>query len=948
MNSRADDGTIVQAHSTNTIINDKEVKDKIAKISGSVFELLKKQLDDKRNAFLAEITAAEDLASRSHFYSTKSLKSKLTENYRTALHNQALENPLEYFKQKCLKDYEEKLKKIEEDYTAIKIKVKTNLEINASVTESMHQLEPPLYRRVDKLKKDLIETLQNVAAEYREYLISIGEWVKRIPEFTDKFSCVGTTYGALQPKIDKSTGYGLKFGHVIRDKGELPRKPFSIDEIKKMELKDIEKMINQVIQECLYKPYANDAHIVHEKIKTHFDRLEKERPKDNYDDVKDFEFQKYGTFYQYLSSFKIIKKEHELLEIPMNFHRKTLIDEEKRQDQEVAGDIHAVLKNLQSLVDQFKSTTDGDIALVAGECKRTIASFDEAAAALYNDIESSHIKMAFVNSDAKSMRLAIDSFTHKVQLAYEDSIKAAKQLNEVSFKSNYEAALDHLQIANNKKHELNNHIKELEKYELTMAEKLRLAATQFEGSIHKTLQTKYAREVIKFTKLRTDITSSNQYIEEANQLPKAIQVYGDFTFDYVRSRSAIKDASQYFEKIPESIENIWKSYNKMLDDAQAKITFKFHEYQKSALQQVAFTSELLKNGNEFLEKAKHFQSSAEHKLNVAKTQFPIKLHAEHQENFDIVQMELIDAYKQREDEIKNFEIVKYMPDAIKDYSDILYKVSVMQDETRSVELSCRAIAKEKEELEQIEIIAKKSQEFGVVQKSFAETAKLKLEKAKSTLKKAACLLKEVEGIKYSEQKMLELTKRTYPHEMHKKPQAIFDSACTRYSSALTSYESAEKDLKASEDLCNTICEEVNNAAIVEKEKQLATNFRQLLLKTILFHLEVWPGKWGGGIDFRFMGKVHRIPHGVFELIDALNSSADHKLWMENVLKVAKARNAIKYFFQIRNDSTSALYCAIKNHLKLNEKSLELLTNECQKIIPGLESEEKGIPLTNHF
>lgn len=738
--------------------------------------------------------------------------------------------------------------------------------------------------------------------------------------------------------------------------GELPKNTISIDAIKKMSLDDIEKMINHVIDECMF--YSEDAYDVLGIIKNKFRILASKEEYKEFFKFKEFwawEWMRRG-YCQYLKSIILLKKEKELHDHPLEVAAQQLKKLENDQDDDMAVHIKSSLEKLQDAVHIFRSNVDKDIALIAGEKKNAIDFYSGSSEKSYKKIASLNANMQLDNDEAKTSSISVDTASHKVRLAYEDAIKFARLDEKKQFEKYAKLADESLANAKESMQKLDSNLARLKKFDKAIDDKLILAKQNFDGAFHRIPQAKYERESKKYANLKAHYVSVKKDFDLANILPGAIQCYGDFQFDCANATTRIHEADKSLAAIPNNIQRVWQSFNTLIDDVKEKMALRFDDHQAKVKQDLEAAYDLAKKAADDLALADRLRDQAMQKLNVAKEKFPGEIHVEHQETFDALVMQHTAAVKRYQFEEKRLASIRSIPQAMQEYRNIVLNTVVMQEEAM---VAMRSYEKISTVVNDIGLAFDESQRLkqaGVIKSSLEEMSKLKLKEAEIAFESAVEALKKAEEIQSRERKALEDAKAKYPVELHVKPQEIFDVASNKYTLAFNNCSCAKKDLAIATQNFKNLQQQLVLAKQIAQEKQLATQLRQLLLKAILNNLTLWkPGKWGGGMDFEYDGKHYCIPHGVYELIIGLMSSDDPKLfdsvgrnhnqWIKAVSNSAKTRDDLasswRYsLFSIRNDQTTgALYRAIKTNLKLDVNSLQSLHLALTKI-PGLTLEQK--------
>lgn len=939
MDSRVEQGMIGPGDLKTIRVSEEEIEQKLESICASAFRMLKTQLDEKREALISVTTAAELIESSSNYYSTKVLQKKLSENCRLALNQPSLDYPLKHIENERKQEYDSILSDINNNYDVIRESIKANIITIKKSANSIEDKKPPLKKQLNTFKSDLINALQNAAEECCELLVPKGKvWTnQKLEEFTDIFGCVVRVFGS-SVHLDKSVGYGLNFGKKLRIDGKLPKTLSSLASIKEMKLDDIEQMINQLINECYnYK----DSYYLLQKIKENLEKLSTNEMYRGY-----IQFKIEGTFSHYLKSVSFLKKEKNIVDEPLALIKKQHAEIEMKGDGAVAQQIQEILKPLQASVETYRANTDKVISFINAEARNAAEYLNGASLECYNDLASSISSMQFTNSEAKTVSIATDTATHKVQLAYESAIKYAKVMDQKEFDIQAKWADESLSVAHVKMLDLNPQLLALESHRVANAKKLAIAKEMYNGSIYRASLGAYKREASRLAELKARYVYVLKDYNHVNLLPKAIAVYGEFHFDGANAKSKINDAFQHLEVIPPVLKTLKDTFNILLDEIKANKECKLGHYQQKVELEIEKAGDALKVSAENIVLAIEYKNRAAVKLTKAQEEFPPNIHAEHQESFDILEMRSSEVKKEYASQEKNLAFMRLLPDAMKDYSSIMLNSIKMQKESIFVTQSCNQLSVNVDNIRRAKLEAESLAREGVVKLSLEILAQDKLKEMANVLDIAQKALKDAEQIKLREEKALIEAKEKYPEQLHSKPQEFFDVASNDYALALTNYNAAvKKHMDACED-AKFLHNRLISAKQVQHEKQLATELRQFLLKTIMMNFSLWKpsSRWGGGVAYQYVDPDsnirhnYRIPHGIDEMIRVLTNSTDHHQWMDTMVSVSAARELLaskwKYhIFHVRNEKTGQLYKILKDHLKLD--NIQALQKELSKI-PGIK------------
>ncbi len=939
-------GTIGPDDLKNITVTTEEIELKLESICASAFRLLKTQLEEKRDALISTSTAAGYIETTSEYYSTKVLRKKLVENCRLALHNPNLEYPLSHIEDELKREYDAVLSDIDNTYQIIRENIKTNIRVAKHHAALLEQKKPPLKMHVEAFKADVIQALQNAAEECFELLTPKGKtWTNnKLEEFIDIFGCVVRVFGS-NVHLDKSAAYGLAFGHKLRMDGKLS-KTLSLNVIKQMTLDDVQQMIDGIISECQYYYDLKHSYIydILKIIKKHVEKISKIKEYQGY-----IEFKETGAIFSYLSEVKL-RNEEKIVGEPLKLVKTQHDEIEMKQDGFIAQQIQEVLKPLQTRVETYKNHADETIIFFNTEARSAADYLYSSSTLCNNEIASSISTMQLTNSEAKTLAIATDTATHKVQLAYEGAIKYAKVMDEKEFAKHTSWADESLTVAKAKMLELNSQILALENYRSIIVKKLAIAKELYNGTVYRVLQTGYKREMVRLDDLKARYVHVIKDYNHAILLPKAIEAYGEFHFDCANAKSKIKESCQHVEVISGVLQTLKDTFNALFDEIKTNKEYKLEPYQEKTDVELKKATDALKWSAENIEQANEYRNKAMLKLSKAEEAFPADIRAEHQDSFDILKMRFTEAKMQHDIQEKNLAFMQLFPDVIKDYSAIVLDTLKIQTDAMLVSQSCNQLSVNVDDIQHARLEAENLATAGVVKQSLKILAKAKLKEIAQVLHAAQKTLIHADQIRLEKQKLLLEAKNKYPEEMHSKSQELFDTASNQYALALTDYRAAfKKYMDVSIDV-EVVREKLVKAKQVEQDKKHATELRQFLLKTIFMNFALWQphSRWGGGVNYRFEDLDYRVPHGVYELIMALTNSTDHTQWINKVVSVSAARESLaskwKYhIFHVRNEKTGELYKILKNHLKLD--NIQALQQELLKIpgirMPGIELEEKS-------
>lgn len=917
-------------------VTDRDIEEKLKRITGSGFQILKEQLEIKRNVFLSAVNRAKSLESKSNYYSTDNLKKKLNIGLITAFKNPTLTDPLSLIQEKSAGDFDSIFKRIDTIQDKFKLKIKNNFTITQKFSAAIQEMQAPLDERLNQFKSDLIDTLQAAANEYRLFLLSKGVWQKKFPEFTDKFGCVSRIKASESPyDLDTSAGMGLEFGHKIREAKKCPSIEAPLSFIKKMPLADLEKMLNRVITECIY--YTEDSDKVLKIIAHHYDNMASK-----YHDY--FQRDVEGYFYKRLKKFKLVA-EKEIDSEPLKLAKSELEKLENNQNSKLLEEINQSLNELQKLVNTLNIKIDENIATIKQESSVAINLLSGPSEKCYKKIATLNSGMKMVNAETKTHLLAASGVSHQVQVRYEDAIRMAKFRDKSEFERHEKLAIDALKKAESSLAFSKENIARLENFDQIINKKLKYAKEHFDGSIHRIPEAAFARECKIYERIKTSSRIVTKDFNAVTPLPYAIKKYGEIIFHCANIQADIVTADQYAKNASQAVLLMWSAYNEAFNDAKSVNLAKVKEQSKKMNDQLETAGKLLKDEIEILDNAKNAQNGIQQKLLEAKNIFPVEIHREHQDTLDMLCMQYMDAVKQKETTEAMITGVKTLPVALTEYTQIIMNCADMQEMIAQTKAACVKADLTVGEITRACDESLRLAKAGVVKRSLEEKSLKRLEEAKATLQLATERLKRAEEIKLTEQKKLSDAGQRFTKEMHAKPQEIFDAVNNAYAEVVVAQGVAEKTVVAAGETFKKIQEHLAKAKQIEKEKQIATQLKQVILSTIFNNMDLWRiGKWGGGVTYQYDGKQFRIPHGVAELLSQLLRSMDHNQWIKNVKKMAADRDQMgrtqwKYtLFHVRDESTTGvLYHAIKQHLELEEGSVEALEGALSKI-PRLRRE----------
>lgn len=876
---------------------DREVEDKLIKLTGSSFEILIQQSENKYDELSELIAKTRATESRlKKYYSTDALHKRIMQGLISELQLSEQSDALNFIQQKHSEEHERLIHLINASQQEYKEIIKKDLIILKNAAATIAKMRDPLIARVDKFKNALIDTLIDAAKEYQRSLIKNGAWKEsKITEFLDKSSSL----------------------HLLR----------------KNSLDDIVKMINDVISECV----SGDSYYGLKIIKNHFDDLVSKQWKGYF--YLETEWKGMFVKYEYLKALKLTQSEYELKNIPIQVvegeFKKSIIN----QDASLLKDITESLDNLQKKADLERKHADDYTCLIKQELRVAVNLLSGPSEKCYKQIAGRNASMKMFNAEVKMHSINQSAALHRVQVAYEDAIHKAKQREKNEFEQLELQAIKALQEADESMQKAKDLIENLQRIEKNVRKELNSAKEIYDGSCHRIYEAQLARECKKYEKRKASYIEGQKEYHAMRVLPKALKAYGEIVLSCAEMQAESKNAQQVLKDIPKTAQLLWTAYHDALVDAKVPKIDRFVNYKQTIDQGLVSLSEDLKKSDETISIIKVLNETVEKKLQKAQKEFLPTVHDEYQDIYDLAVMQYSDAVKQNVASHNIFSSAQEMPQAFAEYTGIISRCAVIENEMVEVKKAATNVKLAVESLQKIYDEAGRLAEVGVAKRQLKMTAMQKYDEARLALSLATQKLKKAEEIKLAEQERLEKAKAIFSSEMHAKPQAIFDEMSSAFSDTVVTKKTAEIAFASIQALPRQLDEKFNEAKKIEKEKQIATQLRQLMLNAILNNLHLWHmGKWGGGINYQYNGQTFRIPHGVLEMIAELSRTVDYNQWIAKVVEMASNREMMgrtlwKYrFFNIRdNETTGKLYHVIKENLNLTERSIESLRNGFETI-----------------
>lgn len=916
-------------------VTDDEAEHKLQQLSGRAFEILIDQLRDQHNVFCKLIKEAQTLESKSNSYSTAALQKKLFQGLSTEL-KMADKNPLDALQQKEAEEYAAIVKLIKETKEEHIKKIKKELALEKGAFASIEQMRAPLMDRAQQFKKDLYQTLQRAAEEYRAYLCQKGEWEKKFPEFLDKFGCVVTIDSCTAPyHLKKDFCYGLTFGHRAREEYKLPKMDPSIKSLEDKTLTELEKMINDVIAECVY--YTNDSYDVLNIIKKSFDQLAQEKHQRD-----SFQLEEEGRFYRQLKSFKLLKTEEDLITAPMKNTDSDLRKLAAEHDTFLLQQISESLKNIQNVASIKSKNTADSLHIIKQEVSVSVNLLAGQSTKCRKEISKRASNMKVNNANTKTHAIAASAALHNVQVFYDDAIRMAKQKEKNEFERYEKQMMGALLEAEAEMQIVKESLESLDRNRQIIVKQLNFAKENYGGSIYRIPKAEFNREYEKYEIQKSAYSAEQKEYNVVRVLPKALKAYGEIVFTTAKLQAEIALTSQILKTVPNLIQSIWTMYNEALQDAGESKDDKFLEYKMKIDDSLTNLNDISEQSSVKLEKLEPDKDSTEKKVQDLNSEFPSNVSLEFQEYIDMTQMQYTDCVKQKDAAKVVISTVKDISKALAKYKEIVLHCKFIKEEVAEARQAVLAANQAALVVKKVYGDAAAMAREGVVQPGLEVIAMKKYAEAQQAMIFAIEKLNKSKQHLREQEKKLNSFKESFAPELQTKPREIFNQVESLLSDAIREQNTADTTFTSVQTLPRQLHEKLLEAKRIENEKQMATQLRQLLLKAILNNLSLWRmGKWGGGILFKYDGMDYRIPHGVLELITTLSTTADYTQWIPKLVKMASDRHAMgrswKYrLFEIRDDTTTGvLYHAIKEHLKLNENSLISLQNALSKI-PHME------------
>ena len=200
--------------------------------------------------------------------------------------------------------------------STVQMEIDSSKQLQKKISIGVDNLKVPLRSRLLTIKQELICAIQKAAVEYKKFLEKHNLWDKKYLNFIDKFGCVAVLVGSEKPyDIDLDRAYGLNFGSKNRLAKKLTLNPPNIEIIKRLGLKDIEKMLNMIIDEC-----NNDTSDNYDALKIFNNELAifAER----HSNIIQMEYQPTWVW-SYLDKVRIIKQEPDIIDSQIKINRES-------------------------------------------------------------------------------------------------------------------------------------------------------------------------------------------------------------------------------------------------------------------------------------------------------------------------------------------------------------------------------------------------------------------------------------------------------------------------------------------------------------------------------------------------------------------------------------------------------------------------------------------------
>lgn len=817
----------------------------------------------------------------------------------------------------------------------IESQVKKDVEESKRLESTIDGLANDLLAKSNRFKSDMIDVLQLIAEDYRALLVAKKIWQENFPQFMDKFGCVVWISAAEPPySLVKEKGLGVNFGRDLRKNGMLPKVECEIKAIKALPLDSIESMINRIIAEC-YKD--DDSYEVMELIKKRFDVF-KER---------------YGEFFllsDHLSftrfrklEFKFTKKEKEMVEMPIQIHKAALA-EFKAGHPRIAADLWQQVDSLQQRCADVTSATKHDMKKIKkiflNSSKKIERSFSEQHEGFVSHVSC----IGTMNIEANRMRLGIDALVGEINEGYKKAIHCATNGNIEEYKEAMARCDGCCREAHEKKQDLERMLVSLK----VSLDSLRQKMDLNQKLISATAQEKNDSD---FSQLSEEYKKNHaKYLEVANELqgvaplPEAAKRYGEIYLDCSLILAQSTQAAHDFQAVKKSLKKIKQSYASSIDALQKNDRSKSEEMRMQLVEDVKQTSaEFYRVHAKLIAASERVQLVVE-KITEAEKIFSSDLHRQHHYYFIDVRSRVVDCEKQAKVQLETMQQISQLPGALEDNLSIaglgLEVDAVMREIRRSGERVLFLLAHMYED----KVHAIQMAMARVVSKSFSDAIRAKWQEIELITSKNAERLKELERRKHELEAKLAQIKTKHPDILMQKSQQHVEMLGTRLQDLqhfLARPTEKMAEAKALPEELDVVLQRITS------EKTAAMQLRELLLKTILGHLDLWKvSRWGGGVDFYYAGKNHTIPHGVFALLTSLLTTRDHNTLINELTNIVKdkiglSQSSWRYrLFGIRDDKTEKLYQAIRKHVTSLSSTTLVPLQDAMQAIQGVNLDEK--------
>lgn len=963
----------MESRLTTTVELEQEVKQKFDQHSALSFQILTEQLDRQYDSFLKLFLAAKALQSDSCYYSTAVLQNKLKEGLNTVFKLQApdSDDPLVYLQEKEKKQYEKLLQGIQKTVKNFKDRIHAELTYDKEMKHTINHLMPQdSKKQIDSFKHDVYLALQKSAEEYRIYLIKKGLFGRedKMREFLDIFGCVITLDFKVPPyQLVKDRGYGIPFGLEARLKNKLPPIVPQRESLKEYKLSEIEALLNQVIGEC--QNVKEDSGEVLEIIRKNFEALKSQKNLSEYFQINtevksDFLPKSMEGLAKFLpvkasvllKSF-VVNSEEVITKAHINASKIRHEQYIKDRDVELLKDMERAVKLMQDVINKGCRSTLQTKRLIKQEISVSTNLLAGPAEEFYKKIMQTIHHMRALNDELEKQGIVLKGILNRLNTVYHHAIAKAKQNDRKQFEAAQKTAKSISLEAEVPIGIVDESLRKQKINSTIVADELVFAKKTYDGKFHKTPEAEFKVQNANAERLKASCPDIQKEYNAIQLKPKALEDFEKVVFNSISINEEVEAINLLNRQVPLMIQKLWALYYNALQGSLDHKVNNIVDVKSEMEVELLRLSEVSSRTDAKVLLINKFKAQAKESFDKVAGSFPADVSQDFQSLMEESILHFEDALKQVEKGKELMASVVNMSGALMVYKEHITAFAEIYDVIVKMNEAAIVVKRSTLELKNVYDEACEYGKQGVVKVSLNAAASSQFAKAKESLAFLTGQLGSMSVRVKEEGTKLSKTQEQFSSELHAKPKEMFDELRMMLAEIDVTTQAAELAYRAAENLPRLLQVKLHEAKVIGQEKASVTQLKQLLLKSILHNLSIFNiGKWGGGIDYRFDGQVHRIPHGVLDLINAISKSNDYKSWIPKIVALSKQRNDLsqtqwKYkLFSIRNErTTGALYRAIYQSLaplaqkavspedsgSLIEQACGNLQAELQKI-PGLK------------